>query len=441
MPDLSRFLMEEVELLLIEVVADLENVGYLVDAEFFRNLRATLEPRIAQIDQQLRDVAGFDFNPNSPDQKATLLFDRLGLTPTKVTDGGKRSTDKAVLKKLDHPVASLLLERNRPAKIVAAYCSIPEKVDDDGRLRVEFNQLGAVTGRFTSGSVIQTIPKENDAFCLRKGFIASSDKWIVAADFDQQELRILAGVSGDRNMLQAIADGRDLHGLAAVRVFSLDCEPNEVADKFPAKRKRVKSVQFGIIYGRSARSLADELEISADDAEKLQRDYFTQFPGVKAFVAEAHARVVRDGCVSYFFGRQRYLPDATLRRPRNRYDHMSETEKETVRKINRARRQAQNFLIQGAAATITKLAMLRCHKHIKAEHPNIRMILQVHDELHFEVPDEQVVHFIHELPGLTCDLGLERFGFNVPMAVQAQVGPSWGELTKIEDSNGTDAAE
>jgi DNA polymerase-1 len=149
-----------------------------------------------------------------------------------------------------------------------------------------------------------------------------------------------------------------------------------------------------------------------------------------------HARVCRDGYIEDLFGRVRYLRDAQLPRPRKKYESMTHEEKARVGKINAAKRAAQNFVIQGASATITKMAMLRCHRHIKAEHKDIRMILTIHDELQFEVPDAEVDHFAAELPALMCDLELERFNFHVPMAVEVKVGPTWGDLKPYSPREG-----
>lgn len=428
MPELSRFLMEELELPLIEVVADIEENGYPVDAQFFHDLRQQLEPQRAEILAQLQGIAGTDdFNPDSGPQVAALLYGTLGFPVQKRTEKGQPSTDKAAMEAIDHEAARLLQRYRTLAKITNTYCKIPDQVGDDGRLHVEFNQLGTETGRFTSSSIIQTLPKA-DEFGIRKGFCAAPGYRIIAADFDQQELRVLAGVSGDQTMLAAIRDSVDLHGLAAVKVFGLDCMPNDVAEQYPEERQRVKAIQFGLIYGRSAVSLAEALAISRDDARKLQDDYFAQFPAVRQLVERVHEQVARDGSVTDLFGRGRQLPNAQKQRPRKKYENMTDGEQKLVSQINAAKRQAQNFVIQGPAATITKLAMLRCHAHLKADHPSIKMIVQVHDELHFEVPDVEVAHFAAELPGLMCELDLARFNFNVPMAVSLEVGQSWGEL-------------
>jgi DNA polymerase I len=429
MPQLNRFLMEEVELPLIPVVADLEDIGYLIDKNHFTMLRQRLEADRARVMTAIQAHTGADFNPASPKQVAELLFDKLQLPALKMTDSGNKSTDEATLNSLadQHEIVPLLLQHRSLTKIIGTYCSIPDSVKEDGRYYASFDQLGAETGRFSSKGIIQTLPKDDD-LGIRKGFIAGPGKRIVAADYVQQELYVLASVSGDRNMLLAIKDDIDLHGLAAVKVYGLMCEPNEVKNKHKDERDRVKAIQFGIIYGKGPQALAQELGISIEEALTLLKDYFKQFPSVKRFIDNVHARVTRDGFIDDLFGRRRYLPNAQLPPPRKKYASMSEEEKSINGKINAAKRAAQNFVIQGASATITKLAMIRCHHHITTEHPDIRMLLTLHDELQHEVPEAKVDRFAAELPRLMTDLGLERFDFHVPMKIEIKTGPTWGDL-------------
>jgi len=190
MSKLSAFLMEEVEMPLIEVVADMEDAGYSIDVSYFDRLRQELEPERTDSLDQLKAIAGEDFNPASPKQVAKLLYDDLSLPVPKTTESGEPATDKKTLAKIDHEVARLLLRHRRLNKVIGTYCNIPSETGDDGRLHVDFRQMGAQTGRFTSGSLIQTIPKQTEEFDfnIRRGFRAPAGKLIVAADFDQQEL-------------------------------------------------------------------------------------------------------------------------------------------------------------------------------------------------------------------------------------------------------------
>jgi DNA polymerase-1 len=434
MSGLTGFLMKEVEMRLIPVVADMEDAGYKIDPDHFTRLQDRLKPEKEKILKKIRQAAGKRFNPASDDQVRNYLYSKLKLKVTHRTKKGLPSTNKTVLQRAAkrHRVAQDIIRFRKLKKILSTYSTIPNKADADGRLRVEFNQLNAETGRFASPSIIQTLPKD-DEFQIRHGFIAERGSSIVAADFDQQELRVLAQCSGDRNMRTAIAAGEDLHGLAAVKVFKLPCKPGEVKAKFPQQRNQVKEIQFGVIYGAKAYSLAEKLQIKHEEAERLITDYFRQFPRVKRFIEDAHKRLLRDGYLDDVFGRRRYFPVVKQMAPRRKkWRQMSVEERRVSRAIDAAKRAGQNFLIQGASATITKLAMIRCHQHITAEHPTVRMPVMIHDELQFEVPKSLVPHFAQELPRLMCDLGLERFGFKVPMKVEVKIGPSWGELKSWE---------
>ena len=441
MSEISRFLMEQVELPMVAVTADIEGIGYPIDVNFFEQLRQKLIPERTSVEQKIRmalrkvldATAAKKFNPASTDQVAELLFETLKLPVLTKTDKGHPATSEPALKKIEkkHNIVPQLLRHRQLTKLIGTYCNgILRDVDPDGRLRVMFNQLGADTGRFSSSSIIQTMPKpEKDEFKMRCGFKAPTGYQIVGADFEQQELRILAQVSGDRDMRQAIADGVDLHGLAAVKVFNLDCKSNEVETKYPAFRNQIKAIQFGIIYGRGPASLAAELNLTIEDAKKLMDEYFAKFPGVKRFADQIHKTLEQQGFVDDIFGRRRYFPDVVPGTKNGKQARSNPKNKLYFQKLNAAKREAQNFVIQGAAATITKLAMLRCHAHISKEHPNIQMILTLHDEIHFLAPDGEVAHLVAELPALMCDLGLVKFGFTVPMKVKVKTGPSWGELT------------
>jgi DNA polymerase I len=429
MLQLNTFLIDEVELPFIPVVADIEDAGYMIDRTYFNDLRIRLQQEQSSLLGDIRNHAEQDFNPNSPDQVRDLLFTKLGLQPVKETEAGNYSVDDATLTLLEdkHPVVPFIRRHRHVAKLISTYCNVAEDLSSDGRLHVEFNQLGAETGRLTSRSIIQTLPKDDD-FGIRKGFVAPAGKLIVGADFKQQELCVLAGVSGDKNLQDAIAAGLDLHGFAAIKIFGLNCEPNDVKKLHAAERERIKAIQFGIIYGKSCGSLARDLGMTREAAQQLLGDYFKQFPDVKTMIDDAHQRVRRDGYVDDLFGRRRYLPDAKLTLPRKTYERMTEQERKLVGKIRGAERQAQNHIIQGASATVTKLAMIRCHKHIRANSPDIRMILTLHDEVQFEVPEHEVAAFAAELPDLMCNLGLDRFDFRVPLTVDVKVGPSWGRM-------------
>lgn len=447
MSGLNEFLMQGVEMPLVPVVADMEDAGYGINVEFFVQLRARLNPELAELRESLCSLASLhglpNFNPASSLQVNKLLYGNLGLPLIARTPTGQPSTEEKVLERFrnEHPIVAELLRHRKLSKIVSTYCSLPEKLGTDGRFHPEFNQLEAETGRFASKSIIQTLPKD-DEFAIRNGFCASPGFMIVKADFKQQELRVLAQVSQDANMREAIANNIDLHGLAAAKVFHLNCEANEVETKYPRERQQIKEIQFGLLYGSGAHSLAPKLGLTIQEAEKLIRDYFKQFPTVSGFIEDVYRRVVRDGYVDDHFGRRRYLPNARLKLPPCKPGAPLTSEKKVLLgKVRAAKREAQNFVIQGAAATITKLAMIKCHRHVTEKFPDkARMILMLHDELQFEVAEWLVDEFAGTLPRLMCDLGLERFGFTVPMAVDIGVGPSWGETKKWQRSQDASTA-
>ena len=419
-----NFLMEKVEMRLIPVVAELETNGYLIDCGYFTSLQAYLEPEQAMILEEIQEVAGQEFNPNSSQQVAKLLYDDLGLPVSKRTESGSPSTDEESLGYLldENRVVGKILEYKKITKLLSTYCKFPIEANADCRLRPKYNQMGTVTGRFTATNKIQTLPKK-DGYGIRNGFIAPAGFKIVGADFDQQELFVLASVSGDKAMLEAIDSGVDLHSLAAKKVFKLDCEPSEVKDLHNKKREQVKAIQFGIIYGRSAQSLAKELSLALEEAEGLVKEYFKSFPKVKSYIKTSHDFSKKNGYIIDAFGRRRLLSDA------------QRTKKSEFGLLGAALREAQNFPIQAAAATITKLAMIQCHKHIRESHPRIKMILSLHDEIHFEVPDGEVEHFAAELPALMTDLGVESFGFKAPFKVSVKSGQSWGTMVPHKPAN------
>lgn len=419
-----NFLMEKVELPLIPVFAELEANGYLIDCGYFTDLKPRLEPEKALILADIRKIAGAKFNPNSYSQRVKLLYKKLGLSVFNKSESGSPSTDKESLESLRgaHPVVGEILKLKEIAKTLNTYCNFPKKVCKDSRLRSEYTQISYVNWRFSSTDSIQTIPKK-DGYGIRKGFVAPPRFKIVAANFDQQELFVLASVSGDKAMLEAIKNGIDLHGLAAKKVFKLDCEPNEVKLSHNNKREQVKTIEFGIIYGRNAQSLAQELSLTLEESEGLVKAYFKSFPKVKSYIKKIHDFSKKKGYILDVFGRRRLLSGA------------QGTKKSDFDLLGTALLDAHKFPIQGAAATITKLAMIQCYNHIRESHPRIKMILSLHDEIHFEVPDDEVEHFAAELPALMTDLGVESFGFKIPFKVSVKSGQSWGTMVSRKPAN------
>jgi DNA polymerase-1 len=363
-------LFKDIEFPLIPVIADLEAHGYLIDCGFFGDLRQKISEIQNKLLPEMRDLAGRDLNPNSAPDLGRCFYQELGLPVLKKTSNGQPSTDQKALGLLveKHPLVPKVLEWKKLSKILSTYCGFQDLVGSDFRLRPSYSQVGTVTGRLTASYSIQTIPKR-DNFGIRRGFVAPEGFTIVAGDFDQQEMFVLASVSGDDNLLQAINDGQDLHGLAAKLVFGLDCEPNEVKNLHEGLRNQVKAIQFGIIYGSGPESIGQTLGIGASEAASLIDAYFSKFPKIQEFIDVCHLAVNKRLEIRDIFGRRR-----VFKKPKSKAD--------TTAML----REAQNFPIQAAGASITKLAMIKTFHHIKANHPDIGMILSLHDEIQFEVP-------------------------------------------------------
>ncbi len=411
----DSFLMKNVEMPLVAPVAELEDNGYQVDCDYMQKLSERCQSEQAVLLEKIRCTAGPEFNPDAADQVAAFVYDKLDNPIQERTPHGKPSVKEAALLPFvkNHPIVGDILEYQTVGRAEAIIASVLAKVDKDGRYRVTYIQLGTKSGRITSKSHIQTLPKD-DRYSIRRGFIAKPGYKLVAADFDQQDLRVLGALSGDAK-LQAAFDGDvDLHGVVAKPLFNLPCDPGKVKEQYPAERQKAKAFQFALIYGATPYGLAQTLDVDADRAANLMTRYFEQFPGIKAFIDDAHGRLQRDGYLDDVFGRRRWFPEVLTTRDRSVLDA--------------AKRSGHNHLVQAPSATITKLAMIRCFQHISKEHPEIKMVLTLHDELHFEVPDALVDHFAQELPDLMCNLGMEKFGFQVPMKVNVSVGPNWADL-------------
>ncbi len=414
-PCKNQFLMKDVEMPLVTVVAQLEDNGYQIDRHYMQELRERCQSEQATLLKKIRATAGPDFNPDAADQVADFVYIKLGNPIQERTKNGLPSVKARSLRSfvMNHPIVGDIIDYLALSRAETIVASILAKVDKDNRYRVTYNQLGTKSGRFTSESNIQTLPKD-DRYSIRRGFIAKPGYKLVAADFDQQEPRVLATLCGDANLQAAFKDGVDLHGVVAKALSDLSCDPGKVKEKYPTERQKAKAFQYALIYGATAYGIAQTLEIDQEKAANQMAIYFQRFPGIKTFIDGAHGRLLKDGYLDDIFGRRTWFPEVLT------------TNDHSIRES--AKRSGQNHLVQAPSATITKLAMIRCFNHITKEHPEIKMVLTLHDEVHFEVPDALVVHFVQELPDLMCNLGLEKFGFQVPMKVEVKVGPSWADL-------------
>ena len=369
-------LYNEVELPLVPVLREMEAAGVRVDVDKLRQAERTLSEELNELEQRIYTVAGETFNVNSPRQVGELLFDKLKLdTKAKKLKTGQYSTSEDVLMALKekHEIVGLILEYRELKKLVSTYiASLPSYIAPDGKIHTTYNQTVTATGRLSSSNPnLQNLPvrSERGRF-IREAVIPDEGCLFLSADYSQIELRLMAHFSQDEHMLEAFRTGQDIHAATAARIFKL---PIDQITK--DQRRQAKTANFGIIYGISAFGLAQQLDCSRADAKQLIDDYFAAFPRVISYI-EAQKELARQrGYAETLFGRKRYLPDIT-------------SHNATVRSF--AERNAVNAPIQGTAADIIKMAMVSIHRRLKEEGLKAQMIMQVHDELNFNVPEAEV---------------------------------------------------
>jgi len=362
------------ELPLVPVLARMEHAGIGVDRAYLEEMGADLREKIGRLEKQLHELAGEPFNVNSTDQLRSILFDQLGLPVLKKTSTGKPSTDASVLRKLDHPLVTALLEYRELEKLRSTYVDgyLP-LIDPDGRIRTRFNQMAATTGRLSSDSPnLQNIPVRSESGrTIRRAFIAGSGAEFLVADYSQIELRVLAHMSGDPFLIEAFQSGLDIHTATAARVWGV--ETDQVTSE---QRRRAKMINFGLLYGMEAFGLADRLGIGRDEAKEHIDAYFSQFEDVKEYMASVVTAARNQGYTTTLFGRRRYLPE--LKSDNFRIRQMGE-------------RMALNAPVQGTAADIIKAAMIELDATLRTEKMASSLLLQIHDELILEVPDDERV--------------------------------------------------
>ncbi len=361
-------LLQDIELPLAFVLGDMETVGVLIDATALEVHGEELEVRVRELEKEIHDLVGYEFNLNSPKQLGVALFEKLGLPAKKKTKSGY-STNAEVLEELRdaHPAVSLLLQYRTLAKLKSTYCdSLLSAVAEDGRIHSTFNQTETRTGRISSLEPnLQNIPvRTPEGRIFRKFFIAKEGYTLVDADYSQIELRVLAHMANDRVMLDAFNTGADIHTRTAAEVFGL---PEDMIT--PTLRSRAKAVNFGIVYGIGAFSLAKDIGVSNKEAKQYIESYLATFRGVDRFMTRTIEEAKENGYVTTVFGRRRYLPEITSS------NGMMRAFGERV---------ARNAPIQGTAADIIKIAMINVFKRLKEENLDARLILQVHDELIIE---------------------------------------------------------
>ena len=396
----------DVEHPLCRVLAEMELAGFQVDAGMLRSFGETLTAAIETLEQRIYSYAG-QFNINSPKQLGEVLFERLGLPSYKKTKTGY-STSAEVLEKLRgaHPIVGEVLEYRQYAKLKSTYVDgLLKVISPDGRVRTSFQMTVTATGRLSSTEPnLQNIPTRTELGSeLRRMFVAGPGQILVDADYSQIELRLLAHISGDQAMVDAFRSGEDFHTVTAAHVFSVPVE--EVT---PAMRRAAKAVNFGIVYGISPFSLSQDLGVTVAEAKAYMDAYFHRFPGVKAYMDQVVERARADGYVETPMHRRRALPEI-------------KSSNHNMRSFGE--RVALNMPIQGAAADIIKLAMVRVHRQLKEAALEARLIMQVHDELIVECPEAEADRvkaiLVREMEG--------AWPLSVPLIAEAHSGKSWLE--------------
>ena len=370
-------LLNDIEFPLIAVLADMEMAGVRIDVPTLNAYSLVLTERMEAIEKECRELAGVDFNVSSPMQVGEVLFEHLKLDPkAKKTGRGQYSTTEEILEKLrsKHPVVGKILEVRKLKKLLSTYVNaLPELINPEtGKIHTTFNQTVTATGRLSSTAPnLQNIPIRNDdGREIRKAFIPDEGHVFFSADYSQIELRIVANISQDPAMVEAFLEGQDIHKATAAKIFHENIE-----DVTPDQRRKAKTANFGMIYGISTFGLSERLQIPRSEAKEIIEGYFRTFPGVRRFMDDSIARTRELGYVTTLFGRHRLLPDINSRNA-------------VVRGY--AERNAINAPIQGTAADIIKIAMVRISRRFKAEGIRSKMIIQVHDELNFDVLPEEL---------------------------------------------------
>ncbi|HVV30592.1 MAG TPA: DNA polymerase I [Mycobacteriales bacterium] len=400
-------LLRDVELPLLGILAEMERTGIAADAEHLAQLEAHLAGEVKQAAQAAYDSVGHEFNLGSPKQLQGVLFDELGMPKTKKIKTGY-TTDADALAWLssqsDHPVLGNLLRHRDVARLKTVVDSLIPMLDDHDRIHTTFNQTIAATGRLSSTDPnLQNIPvRTAEGREIRKAFVVGDGfETLLTADYSQIEMRIMAHLSEDAGLIEAFTSGEDLHAFVASRVFGV---PADAVD--PGQRAKIKAMSYGLAYGLSPYGLAQQLNVAPDEARSLMDEYFQRFGGVRDYLRGVVDVARQDGYTSTILGRRRYLPDLAS---------------DNAQRRQMAERMALNAPIQGSAADIIKLAMLRVHQRLRAESLRSRMLLQVHDELVLEVAmgeREQVEQLVR---AEMCS----AYQLRVPLDVSVGSGSDW----------------
>ncbi|MBI4726805.1 DNA polymerase I [candidate division TA06 bacterium] len=401
-------LFQKIEMPLVKILAGMETEGILLDIPVFSQMSKELERQVTKLEKEIYRMAGEEFNLNSPKQLGTILFEKLKIDQGKKTKTGY-STDMDALTKLalHHELPKLILDYRQLYKLKSTYSDALPLVADPKtrRLHTTFNQALTETGRLSSSDPnLQNIPmREGVGREIRKGFIAPKGSLLLSADYSQVELRLVAHLSGDQHLRQAFKSGRDIHSETAAAVFGVKPDQAE-----PDMRRKAKAINFGIVYGMGPYGLSQQLGIGVEEASRFIEHYFNQFPQVQAWIALTIAQAKKDGYVCTMLGRRRYLP---------------EINSENGQRRNFSERTAVNTPIQGTAADLIKLAMVNISRRLEDEKLRSKMILQVHDELLFEVQKDELAK-VKKIVKHEMENAVE---LSVPIVVEMGEGDNWFE--------------
>ncbi len=403
-------LFDEVEMPLVTVLLDMERTGVKLDADFLREMAFSLSERAARLEGKIHDLVGHRFNINSSQQLGAVLFNELRL------EGGKKiksgySTDAATLEKLKgtHPVIEPLIEYRQVTKIKTTYAdSLPSLVNPKtGRVHTSFNQTGTTTGRLSSSDPnLQNIPARGElGRQVRRAFVADKGCILLSADYSQIDLRVAAHLSQDPQLIAAFERGEDIHSSTAAHILGIP--PGEVT---PDQRRLAKVVNFGVLYGMSGYGLEQATELTREQAEQFIKTYYEKYRGIREYLETTKKQARERGYVETALGRRRYIPDINASNAQVRTS---------------AERMAINMPIQGTSADIIKLAMIRIHAEMKKRALKSRMILQVHDDLVFEVPEAE----IDIIKKMVSEIMPDAMKLSVPLTVDIKTGTNWGEMS------------
>lgn len=406
-------LFENIEIPLISVLAEMERNGVLLDLDYLKKLSKEISDKLSRAKQKIYKLAGEEFNINSPKQLKKILFEKLNLpiAGLKKTKTGI-STAAGELDKLlgKHPIIDLIIEHRELAKLKSTYIdALPGLVGADNRIHTSFNQAVTATGRLSSSDPnLQNIPiRTKLGQKIRKAFIADPGYKIISADYSQVELRVVACLAKDKKMIKIFEQGKDIHTATAAEIH--DVKMDEVTKEM---RRKAKTINFGVLYGMGPYGLSQRTGVPMDEAKDFIDKYFAKFSGVQKYIEEIKEFALKKGYVKTMFGRKRYLPEVNSGVPQIRAA---------------AEREAINMPVQGTAADLIKMAMIEVHKELKKVSPRSKMLLQVHDELVFEVLEKELEKAVKLI-----DEKMEKvYKFCVPLKVDIEVGDNWRDLEKL----------